>query len=73
MHIDDDERWGVEGLDNWDKSDLYLVAVHELGHSLGLAHSGDMGAIMYPFYGSTSTLGQDDIKGIQYLYGKYVY
>ena len=27
---------------------------------------------MYPFYGVTDTLGEDDIKGIQSLYGESV-
>lgn len=53
---------------------LFLVAAHEFGHSLGLAHSTDPGALMYPNYAfrdpSTYTLPQDDINGIQTIYGK---
>lgn len=53
---------------------LFLVAAHEFGHSLGLSHSSDPGALMYPNYAfnepSTYALHQDDINGIQALYGK---
>ncbi|KAB1272887.1 Neutrophil collagenase [Camelus dromedarius] len=52
---------------------LYLVAAHEFGHSLGLSHSTDPGALMYPTYSfhepSTYVLPQDDINGIQAIYG----
>ncbi|KAL8581196.1 hypothetical protein ACOMHN_038297 [Nucella lapillus] len=67
MHLDDDEKWTV-GPDQ-DTNDLFLVATHELGHSLGLAHSRDPSSLMYPYYGYTDTLGQDDIRAIQSLYG----
>ncbi|XP_053561037.1 matrix metalloproteinase-18-like [Bombina bombina] len=53
---------------------LFLVAAHEFGHSLGLSHSDDPGALMYPTYPNTDPdkfqLPQDDINAIQFLYGK---
>lgn len=53
---------------------LFMVAAHEFGHSLGLSHSDDPGALMYPLYSyrnpDTFVLPQDDVKGIQHLYGK---
>lgn len=67
MHLDNDEEWTVD-LDQG-TSNLFLVATHELGHSLGLAHSRDPSALMFPYYGLTDSLGQDDIKAIQSLYG----
>ena len=50
--------------------DLLTVAAHEIGHTLGLDHSDDPNALMYPSYeGPHRSLGADDIAGIQDLYG----
>ena len=51
-------------------SSLYQVAVHEIGHSLGLAHSTDIDAVMYPQAAGAQNQSPDasDIAGIQTLY-----
>jgi len=52
---------------------LDWVAVHEFGHSLGLEHSNVRQSIMYPWYKGyvpDIKLTEDDIKGIQALYGE---
>ena len=53
--------------------DVQSVATHEIGHMLGLDHSGIAHAMMYPF-GDTfaasqqRTLAVDDVAGIAFLY-----
>jgi len=52
---------------------LLYVTMHELGHALGLAHSDKRNSIMAPFYKRFNVdlaLSQDDIDGIQNIYGK---
>jgi Matrixin/Glucodextranase, domain B len=64
MHFDDSESWGVgTGVD------LFSVALHEAGHALGLAHSTNPNAVMYPYYRQQTGLTSDDIAAIQSLYG----
>jgi len=49
--------------------DLYSVLLHESGHSLGLDHSS-AGAVMSGAYSGVWTgLAEDDIAGIQSIYG----
>jgi len=68
MHFDDFELWkdqpGGAG------TRLYNVALHEIGHLLGLQHSQDQNAIMYAYYAENrNDLRADDIAGAQDLYG----
>ncbi|HLO16592.1 MAG TPA: matrixin family metalloprotease [Anaerolineales bacterium] len=68
LHFDDDERW--VNSDTQD-IDLLTVAAHEIGHTLGLAHSNDPNALMYPSYsGPHRFLSADDISGVQSIYGE---
>jgi Matrixin/Clostridial hydrophobic W len=67
MHFDEAELWRVNG----SNFDLESVALHEIGHLLGLKHSNVPNSIMYAYYGGVRrTLTSDDIAGIQSLYGR---
>lgn len=65
---DKDQKWGFCPDQGYS---LYLVAAHEFGHALGLDHSNIRDALMYPMYSyiENFSLHEDDIEGIQYLYG----
>ena len=45
------------------------MVLHENGHVVGLDHSSDINAIMYPSYQQANgSLGTDDVNGIRALY-----
>lgn len=72
VHFDEDETFTVMAAGS---VDLAIVAAHEFGHVLGLGHSNNSHAVMSPNYNGfveDFNLHQDDIDGIQYLYGETV-
>ena len=73
VHFDDDEEYTYKSQRG---KNLLWVATHELGHSLGLEHSRNRDAVMYPWYtayNENMKLLDDDILGIQTLYGEFLF
>lgn len=74
VHFDDDESWyfGSSGDRRRLGASFFDTAVHELGHTLGLAHSKVPEAIMMPIMRHDNRymkLNQDEIDGIKDIYG----
>ncbi|HLX42278.1 MAG TPA: matrixin family metalloprotease [Bryobacteraceae bacterium] len=63
MHFDDSESWHIGS-----NTDLFSVALHELGHSLGLGHADDPTAVMYPYYQMVTALSPLDVATVQTMY-----
>ena len=71
MHFDTAETWktsfGGPGFS------IFQVTAHELGHALGLDHTGVPNSLMNPFYTEAFSGPQaDDIAGMQFIYGPAV-
>ncbi len=69
IHFDTAELWkigfGGPGFD------LFQVAAHEIGHAIGLDHTGVANSLMNPFYTEAfSGLQADEIAGAQFIYGR---
>ena len=75
LHLDEAERWTTTG----NGVDIQSIALHELGHSLGLTHAtsaqcpntstSNRPTMCATIIGVDRSLAQDDINGIQHLYG----
>lgn len=71
MHFDVAETWklgfGGSGFS------VFQVAAHEIGHAIGLGHTGVPSSLMNPFYTEAfAGLQADDIAGAQFIYGAAV-
>ncbi|BES95127.1 matrix metalloproteinase [Nesidiocoris tenuis] len=70
IHFDSDENWSVGPTNDpfKDTVDFPTVALHEMGHSLGLMHSAKPGSVMNPYYTGRNALGDDDVRAMYDLY-----
>jgi hypothetical protein len=71
IHFDTNDTWklgfGGPGFD------IFQVAAHEIGHAIGLDHTGVPNSLMNPFYTEAfAGLQADDIAGGQFIYGPAV-
>ncbi|HEY0962926.1 MAG TPA: matrixin family metalloprotease [Pseudomonadales bacterium] len=62
-------QWDVYTGNPQQRIDFRRVALHELGHAIGLDHSSATASIMAPNYGQVHTLQADDISGVNAIYG----
>ena len=82
LHFDEDETWkNYMIFEKYDSTrvDIYTVALHEIGHVLGLDHSRQRGSIMQAnYYDPVNSggryiepkLSKSDIQDIEDLYGE---
>ena len=70
IRFDTAENWSTDPNHVGNQTNFFVVAVHEIGHALGLDHVNDPNQIMFPQLTDQITLGPGDIQGIQTLYGQ---
>ncbi|XP_050533432.1 matrix metalloproteinase-2-like [Daktulosphaira vitifoliae] len=71
IHFDESEDWTLDVNNNENNGvNFYSVAIHEMGHSLGLGHSSEPDSIMNPYYKGPrlQEIGYDDMLGMHSLY-----
>ncbi len=71
IQFDSSENWEIGNKKGSSAFDLVRVAVHEIGHALGLDHSNDNSAILAPSVSPNEyfkALDQDDVDAILSIY-----
>lgn len=68
LHFDDDEQYTNSNTTGYN---LFSIALHEIGHLLGLKHSNDPKAVMYMEYKNNQNLTDEERHGIEYIYSEW--
>lgn len=75
IHFDADENWYfhenslIDYINNKTVS-FQTVALHEIGHALGVKHLDKYNSVMYPDYNTLFKLSRYDVINIQKIFGK---
>jgi len=65
VSFDEAENWNVGG----GSVDFRAVALHEVGHALGLGHSANPASLMYPYLSTQHGPIPEDVAAMQEIYG----
>ena len=59
----------LDSTESWTQASLLSATLHEIGHVLGLAHSNDSNAVMFPIDMGWSTIDPESADALRHLYG----